>query len=295
VVRPSGLGKGLGALIPSADRGAEPGAQLRDLPLHLIRPNPFQPRTQFNDDALASLTASIREIGVLQPVLVREVGDHFELIAGERRWRAAGEAGLGTIPALVRDVDDTVSLEQALVENLQREDLTALEEAAAYQQLGEDFGLSDEQIAQRVGRSKSAVANTVRLLQLPPVVQRMVNERSLSAGHARALVTVPGVAVQEAHARRAVAEGLSVRALEGAARRAIAAAESESETDRVVAASHKPASLLELEQLLGEHLDTRVSVNLGGKQRGRIVIDFAGLEDLERVYRAITSGRETRA
>src|SRR3954452_2093286 len=218
MARRSGLGKGLGALIPNAEHeGADAAAgALRDLPIDVVQPNRYQPRGHFDDDALSSLTASIRELGVLQPVLVRPVDDHFELIAGERRWRAAQVVGLTSIPALVRDVGDTNSLEQALVENLHREDLSPLEEAAAFQQLVEDFQFSYEQVGQRVGKSRSAVANAIRLLQLPPPIQRLVNEKSLTAGHARALLPLESAELQEALADRVMTEDLSVRATEEA-------------------------------------------------------------------------------
>jgi ParB family chromosome partitioning protein len=294
VGRRSGLGKGLSALIPPAEAPAPAttdGTELRELPIAQVRPNAYQPRTEFDEDALEALTASVLELGVLQPVLVRPMGDHFELIAGERRWRAAQLAGLDTIPAVVRDVTDTTSLEQALVENLQRQDLTALEEAAAYAQLADEFGLSQDDIARRVGRSRSAVANTLRLLQLPPSVARLVNERALSAGHARTLLGLDDPAALEALAQRIVAEGLSVRATEQAVKDLQAAA-TEPEPAPPAPTEPRSASLLELEDLLSEHLDTRVHVQMAASGRGRIVVDFSGLEDLERVYRVLTEGRE---
>jgi len=294
VGRRSGLGKGLSALIPPAEAPATAtadGTELRELPVTQVRPNTYQPRSEFDTEALEALTASVRELGVLQPVLVRPMADHFELIAGERRWRAAQLAGLDTIPALVRDVTDTSSLEQALVENLQRQDLTALEEATAYAQLADEFALSQDDIARRVGRSRSAVANTLRLLQLPPSVARLVNERVLSAGHARTLLGLDDAAAIEALAARVVAEGLSVRATEQAVKKLQAAA---AEPDEPPGAPSEPrsASLLELEDLLSDHLDTRVHVQMAASGRGRIVVDFSGLEDLERVYRVLTEGRE---
>ena len=290
--RRSGLGKGLSALIPDAPPApATEDSALRELPVQAIRPNAYQPRTEFEDDALGSLTASVRELGVLQPILVRPDGDRYELIAGERRWRAAQEAGLTTIPAIVREVTDTASLEQALVENLQRQDLTALEEAAAYAQLAEEFELSQDDIARRVGKSRSAVANTLRLLQLPPSIARLVNDRALSAGHARTLLGLEDPAQMEALAQRVVADGLSVRATEEAVKKLQEAAE-EPAAPPPPPGSTRSASLLELEELLSEHLDTRVHVQMGGSGRGRIVVDFSGLEDLERVYRVLTEGRE---
>ena len=218
MVRRSGLGRGLGALIPNEVVG-DRSSPLLEIPVVAIRANPHQPRTSFDEEAMASLTASIREVGVLQPVLVRAVGDSaYELIAGERRWRAAKRAGLPTIPAIVRESSDVHSVEQALVENLHRLDLNPLEEAGAYQQLIEDFGLTHEQLSIRVGKSRVAITNILRLFQLPPSVQKLVSDGQLSAGHARALLGTPDRAFQESLARRAVAEQLSVRAVEDAVR-----------------------------------------------------------------------------
>jgi ParB family chromosome partitioning protein len=288
------LGKGLGALIPTAELADVGSTDLQDIPVGLIEPNQNQPRAYFDEEALVSLTASVAAVGVLQPVLVRPTSSgQFELIAGERRWRAAKRAGLQTIPALVRTVADADSLEQALVENLHREDLNALEEAAAYQQLMEDFALTQEQVANRVGKSRSAISNTLRLFQLPPSVQKLVAERKLSAGHARALLGSPDRLFQETMARRAVSEELSVRELEELVREHV---EAEQEPTDDAATSRRatplrPAGLVELEELLSAHLDTRVSVSMGAK-RGRVVVEFATVEDLERIYRAMTTGRE---
>ena len=242
---------------------------------------------------VAELAASVREIGVLQPVLVRPVGeDRYQLIAGERRWRAARRAGLAVIPAIVRPTDDVASVEQALVENLHRQDLTALEEAAAYQQLIEDFGFTHEQVASRVGKSRSAVTNTLRLLGLPPSIQHLVADGRLSAGHARALLGCDDRSTQERLARDVVTEGWSVRALEEALRTASAPQPVDEPVDAAPVAprtSLRPPGLLELEHLLADYLDTRVSVTMSGK-RGKIVIDFADLDDLERLYRRIAEG-----
>jgi ParB family transcriptional regulator, chromosome partitioning protein len=286
VARRSGLGKGLGALIPpgTVETG---GSAFQDLPTGSIAPNGRQPRSSFDEESMAALTASVRELGVLQPVLVREVGEgSYELIAGERRWRAAKRAGLPLVPAIIRTVDDTSSLEQALVENLQREDLNPLDEAAAYQQLLEDFHLTHDELAARMGKSRAAISNTLRLFQLPPTVQRMVADGKITAGHARALLTCPDRAYQESLARKVVDEGLSVRAVEEEARR---------RSQRTAATAPpagpgrrlRPPGLLELEELLSTHLDTRVKVEMGAN-RGRVVVDFATLEDLERIYRAMT-------
>ena len=290
MARRSGLGRGLGALIPTEVSGGK-GSALLEIPVASVRPNANQPRSNFEEESLASLTASVREVGVLQPVLVRAVGeDSFELIAGERRWRAAKRAGLQVIPAIVRDVTDVHSVEAALIENLHRQDLNPLEEAGAYQQLIEDFGLTHEQLSIRVGKSRAAITNTLRLFQLPPSVQKLVGEGQLSAGHARALLGTPDRSFQEALARRAVAEQLSVRAVEDAVRERNELG-STGETERAKKQSKlRPPGILELEELLSSHLDTRVNVNLGAK-RGRVVIEFATLEDLERIYRAMTEGR----
>lgn len=295
-MRRSGLGRGLSSLIPT-EVGTEPDGQEHtfvELPLDAITPNAYQPRSTFDEEALSALTASIREIGVLQPVLVRPIDDdRYELIAGERRWRAARRAGLSTIPAVVkRSTDDLASLEQALVENLHRADLSALEEAAAYQQLIEDFGLTHEQVATRVGRSRTTVTNTLRLLQLPPTIQHLLADGRLSAGHARALLGCPDRAFQESVARRAVEEGWSVRAVEDAVRARVQSPVPEAVDEPQRASSRspgttRPAGLLELEELLAGFLSTRVSVAMGPK-RGRLTIEFADLEDLERIYRLLT-------
>jgi len=292
VARRSGLGRGLDSLIPGsgAPDEATPGSiasGLAELAIADIEPSPHQPRSHFDEEDLSTLAASIRELGVLQPVLVRPVGDGYQLIAGERRWRAARRAGLERIPAVIRSVDDSTALEQAVVENLHRQDLNPLEEAGAYQQLIEDFGLTQDDIARRVGRSRSAVANILRLFQLPPSVQRMVRDGQLSSGHARALLASPDRAFQEALARRSVDAGLTVRNVEEAVR----ARQSQPEAAPATASSEpgrsRPPGLLELEGLLSDRLDTRVSVSMGAK-RGKMVIDFATIEDLERIYRLLT-------
>jgi ParB family chromosome partitioning protein len=263
-------------------------SSLLEIPVASVRANIHQPRSMFDEESLASLTASVREVGVLQPVLVRTAGEgSYELIAGERRWRAAKRAGLPTIPAIVRDVSDMQSVEQALVENLHREDLNPLEEAGAYQQLIEDFGLTHEQLAVRVGRSRAAITNTLRLFQLPPTVQKLVGEGQLSAGHARALLGTPDRSFQEALARKAVAEQMSVRAVEDAVRQRNELGGSTPTADPARQPKLRPPGILELEELLSSHLDTRVKVDLGAK-RGRVVIEFATLEDLERIYRVMT-------
>ena len=296
--RRSGLGKGLASLIPPGATDAD-GVDdaLREVSVTSIVPNPGQPRAQFDEESLSELTASIRALGVLQPVLVREVDtDQFQLIAGERRWRAARRAGLTTIPAIIRRTDDRGVAEQALVENLQRQDLSALEEAAAFQQLIEDFGLTHDEVATRVGKSRSTVTNTVRLLQLPPAVQRLVAEGQLTAGHARALLATPDRALQEQLARRAVDEHWTVRETEDAVREPpVEDVEDPTATSNVRALPGlpplRPPGLLELEALLAEYLNTRVSITMRGA-RGRVAVEFATLEDLERIYRLITESVE---
>lgn len=300
--RQSGLGRGLGALIPSSPQDAAGGeGELRDLPIEKVVPNRYQPRSEFEERSLDELTASVSILGVLQPVLVRRVkegddtDDTYELIAGERRWRAARRAGLHRIPALVRDVEHQESLEQALVENLHREDLNPVEEGAAFRQLIDDFGLSHEQIAERVGRSRSAVTNTLRLLQLPPEVLQLMVERHLGAGHGRALLALEDVEEQRALAQRAATEMWSVRRVEDEVKRRSAGDSTPgkdlSEPKGPQALDQRPAALLELEDLLSQHLDTRVSIQLSGR-KGRLLIDFGGIEDLERLYRVMVDGRE---
>jgi ParB family chromosome partitioning protein len=291
VGRRSGLGKGLGALIPTT-AVAEEHAQLHELPISQIEPNRYQPREYFDEEQLVSLAASIRAVGVLQPVLVRPSGpERYELIAGERRWRAARRAGLQTIPALVRQTEDVRSLEHALVENLHRADLNPLEEAAAYQQLIEEFDHTQEEVANRVGKSRSAVANTLRLLHLPASIQRLVQDGQLSAGHARALLGTPDRQFQEELARRTVAENLTVREVEEAVRRHVSDDEEGRPAAAPAPAPVRPAAVLELEEMLADLLDTRVQVSVGAK-RGRLVVEFATLEDLERIYRVIAHGAE---
>lgn len=312
MARLGGLGKGLGALIPAGEAGSDDDGTdapvLAELPIDSIVPNPHQPRVHFDEESLSDLTASIREIGVLQPVLVRPAGDHYELLAGERRWRAARRAGLATVPAVVRATDDLGSVERALIENLHRQDLTPLEEAAAYQQLIEDFSLTHEQVASRVGKSRSAITNTLRLMALPPSIQHLLADGRLSAGHARALLGTPDRAFQEQLARRAAMEGWSVRAVEEAVRDRASgfsplAEEGSDVADSAASSAPAPAGtkrtsrlrppgLLELEDLLAERLSTKVNVSMGTK-RGKLVVEFADLEDLERLYHLMNGGDST--
>ncbi len=293
MARRSGLGKGLGSLIPAETPGegtSTSAGAYREVPLVAITPNRHQPRAHFDEESLVTLAASVREVGVIQPVLLRATGDDaFELIAGERRWRAAKRAGLTTIPALIRDTDELGSVEQALVENLHREDLSPLEEAGAYQQLIEDFGLTHDELAARVGKSRVAITNTLRLFQLPPRIQKLIAERRLSAGHARALLGTPDRSFQEALAKRIVEEGLSVRAVEEAVRTRQGARTRRAAATRAPKQRLRAPGLLELEELLSERLETRVKVDMGAR-RGKVVIEFATLEDLERIYRRMSAG-----
>jgi len=311
MARRSGLGKGLSALIPSEATG-EIDSALRVVPISHIKPNAFQPRNHFDEESMSSLAASIREVGLLQPVLVREVegeDESYELIAGERRWRAARRAGLQTIPVLVQpDTGDVTSLEQALVENLHREDLNALEEAAAYQQLIDEFGLTHEQVAKRMGKGRATVTNTLRLLQLPAGAQRALAERTISAGHARALLGTPDRALQDKLVEQITSEGLTVRAVEEIVRgvaplREVAPppepiAEETADSGGTTIGTTAPTpprtlprklpepGVVELEDLLSTYLNTRVKVDIQNR-RGRLVVEFATLEDLERIYRAM--------
>jgi ParB family transcriptional regulator, chromosome partitioning protein len=296
VARRGGLGKGLGALIPpgtSLDAETDTGGGLEELPTSAIKPNRFQPRGHFDEEALGALADSIREVGVLQPILVRPVDDGYELIAGERRWRAARRVGLQMIPALVRDTDDATSLQHALIENLHRDGLNPLEEAAAYQQLIEDFGLTHEAVASQVGKSRASVTNSLRLLQLPPSIQKLVHEGSLNMGQARALLATPDRAFQEQLARRTVQDDLSVRAVEDAIRehdgQPSTSAAKGAPAPKARRSGLRPPGLLELEELLGDHLETRVTITMGSA-RGKVVVEFSTLEDLERIYRLMTEG-----
>ena len=330
-----GLGRGLGALIPSgpppeaeapatpasapAAPGAPPpsgdptdvffasspqtglapvaGAHFAELPVGSIAPNPRQPRSVFDEEEMAELVHSIREIGLLQPVVVRPAGDgRYELIMGERRLRATQEAGLDTIPAIVRETADDALLRDALLENLHRSQLNPLEEAAAYQQLLDDFGCTHEVLAQRIGRSRPQISNTLRLLRLPPSVQRRVAAGVLSAGHARALLGLAGeeadaadaAEAMERLAHRIVAEGLSVRAVEEIV--ALGGDESAPRKRRKTASRPSAPGLLELSDRLSERLETRVRVEMG-RTKGKVVIEFASMDDLRRIVEVVDPDR----
>jgi ParB family chromosome partitioning protein len=265
-----------------------PGAEFAELPVDSIRPNPKQPRTVFDEDQLAELVHSIREIGVLQPVVVRRIpepelaqadGREFELIMGERRWRATREAGLDVIPAIIKETHDDDLLRDALLENLHRSQLNPLEEAAAYQQLLDDFGCSHEELATRIGRSRPQISNTLRLLKLPPLVQRRVAAGVLSAGHARALLGMSDGAAMERMAQRIVAEGLSVRTVEELV--ALGDGETPAKPRRPRAGSRHP-QLDDFTTNLSDHLETRVNIALG-QRKGKITVEFASIEDLRRI------------
>ncbi len=299
VARQSGLGRGLGELFqntaavevhmetgeenapdPGRSRPLGDGSWYQEVLVGAIAPNPRQPREVFDEDALAELAESIQEVGLLEPIVVRQAGDDkFELIMGERRWRAHQRLGLETIPAIVRATDDDRLLTNALLENLHRTELNPLEEAAAFQQLMHDFGCTQDELSQRVKKSRSHIANTVRLLRLPASVQRLVAEGMLSAGHARALLALDDQDGQERLAQRIVAEGLSVRATEELVAR------DRLETPRAQLAPRGMAQHPRAEQVassLADRFDARVKVAIG-KKRGRITIEFAGEDDLDRI------------
>jgi ParB family chromosome partitioning protein len=279
-------------LIPTGTVAEQAGG-LAEIPTAEIRPNPQQPREHFDEEALAALADSIREVGILQPVLVRAgEGGGFELIAGERRWRAARRIGLQTVPAMVRVADDAAMLQHAIVENVQREELNPLEEAAGYQQLIEDFSLTHDDVATRVGKSRATITHTLRLLQLPPSIQRCLKDGTIRMGHARALLGTPDRGFQEELAKRVTAEDLSVRQVEDAIRNRQDPAPPPTEAAAAVAdpgGRLRPPGLLELEELLGDYLETRVKITMGARH-GRVQIEFANLEDLERIYRAMSQG-----
>lgn len=267
-----------GAGSTAAAGGTVAGAYFAELPIAQVRPNARQPRQVFDEEALAELVHSIREVGLLQPVVVRRTGeDAYELIMGERRWRASQEAGRETIPAIVRQTDDDDMLRDALLENLHRSQLNPLEEAAAYGQLLEDFGCTHEELAQRIGRSRPQISNTLRLLKLSPAVQRRVAAGVLSAGHARALLSVDDPALQDRLAARVTAEGISVRGLEE-----IVSVGVEDDAPRVVRNKPVAPGLSDLSERLSDRLETRVKVDLG-KAKGKITVEFASMDDLRRI------------
>ena len=280
-----GLGRGLSALIPGAPETGE-ASGLLEVPVNAVSPNPKQPRTHFDDEAIASLAVSIREVGILQPIVVRKAGAGYELIAGERRLRAAKLAGLATIPVVVRDTDDADTLREALIENIHREDLGPIELAEAFRQLLEELGLKQEELADRVGVSRSHIANTIRLLQLPIDVQQLLTDGKLQAGHVRALLTLGDAEAQNTLALRTVAEDLTVRDVEDLVRRYVDGPPEK--TVKAVPADPPPSdtTMSEVEEILSEQLATRVQIQMG-KKRGRVVIEFGSADDLERIVSEI--------
>ena len=298
-----GLGKGLGALIPTVSAVAEPGqpyavppdgrpgdvgAYFDEIPVGAITPNPRQPRQVFDEETLEELAASIGAVGLLQPVVVRKVmPGHYEIVMGERRWRACERAGLSQIPAIVRETADDDMLRNALIENLHREQLNPLEEAAAYQQLLEDFSATHEELARKVGRSRPHISNTIRLLGLPAGVQKRVAAGVLSAGHAKALLGVEDLEAQEHLAGRIVAEGLSVRAVEEIVALGVQAARA----PRQAQARAKPTAprLKEIADRLSDAFETRVKVEFG-QRKGKIVVEFATMGDLDRILKTMSPG-----
>jgi ParB family chromosome partitioning protein len=310
-----GLGRGLGALIPEspltadgdAGRGSDParqaavgppgsadapaevfGAQYKEIAVSAITPNPRQPRRTFDEDALEELAESIRQVGLLQPVVVRTAGSgRYELVMGERRWRAAQQAGLTEIGAIVKQTQDDDLLRDALIENMHRQQLDPLEEAAAYQQLLDDFGATHEQLAQKIGRSRPHISNTLRLLNLPPGVQKRVAAGVLSAGHARALLSLNDSGAQERLAHRIVAEGLSVRAVEEIVSVGSDNDKPKARASRAGKAPMAPA-LERLATRLSDIFETKVKVELG-RHKGKIVVEFASMDDLDRIIDAMTT------
>ena len=310
-----GLGRGLGALIPESPRlpdgnavqGQDPaagtgpagsaaspgasaevfGAHYREISVSAITPNPRQPRRTFDEEALEELAESIRQVGLLQPVVVRAAGpDRYELVMGERRWHASQRAGLTEIGAIVKQTHDDDLLRDALIENMHRQQLDPLEEAAAYQQLLDDFGATHEELARKVGRSRPHISNTLRLLNLPPAVQKRVAAGVLSAGHARALLSLENPEAQERLASRIVAEGLSVRAVE----EIVAVGADDSPPRRPARTGAKPPTapgLRHLADRLSDLFETRVKVELG-QRKGKIVVEFATIDDLERIVKAMS-------
>ena len=276
-----GLGRGLSALIP----GAADETGLVEVPVNAVAPNPRQPRQGFDEESLEALARSIREVGVLQPIVVRRLNGGYELVVGERRLRAARLAGLATVPAIIRTTDDTESLREALIENIHRLDLAPLEQAAAFQELQEDLGVSQEVLAQRLGHSRPHVANTIRLLQLPADVQRLLAEGGLTAGHARALLGLEDREAQTTLGLRIAAEGLSVRQTEELVRSYA------SHPAARPAQEPKPPDpvLLQVEEALADALGTRVHVQRG-RRKGRVVIEFGSKADLNRIANRIVDG-----
>ncbi|RZU72424.1 ParB family chromosome partitioning protein [Micromonospora kangleipakensis] len=282
-------------IAPVAEPGPQlspvPGARFAEIPVDAIVPNPKQPRQVFDEEALEELKTSIQEVGFLQPIVVRQLdGEKYELVMGERRWRAAQAVGRESIPAIVRDTKDDAMLRDALLENIHRANLNPLEEAAAYQQLLEEFGATHEELARRIGRSRPQISNTIRLMNLPAQVQRRVAAGVLSAGHARALLSLDDAEAQEQLALRIVAEGISVRATEELVALALADGPAKTPAAKRRPKPHAPA-LTDLADRLSDRFDTRVKVDIG-RSKGKITIEFATVDDLERIVGIIGVGQE---
>ncbi|AFV10284.1 chromosome-partitioning protein ParB [Thermacetogenium phaeum DSM 12270] len=278
-MKSKGLGRGLKALIPTTPEGAAEDAEIVELPLERITPSRYQARQDFDEDSIRELASSIKEHGVMQPVVVRPVGeDLYELVVGERRWRACRQAGLETIPAVIRRVDDRTSGEMMLVENIQREDLNPVEEALAYRRLIEEFHLTQEEVASRVGKSRSFIANSLRLLQLPEGVRSLLGQGKLSVGHGKVLLGIPDPAGQEMLAREIVEKGLTVRDAEKAVQRLL----KEGGSRQKAGEKKKDVELAAVEDRLRERLGTKVRIR-PGRRGGRIEIEYYGRDDLERL------------
>jgi ParB family chromosome partitioning protein len=279
----------LSALIPGAPEAGEAAAGLMEVPVNAVAPNPKQPRTRFDDETIATLAASIREVGILQPLVVRRAGDgRYELIAGERRLRAAKAAGLASVPIVLRDSEDSDLLREALIENIHREDLNPIEQAEAFKALLGELGLKQEELADRVGVSRSHIANTIRLLALPLDVQQLLADEKITAGHARAVLSLGDKEAMTSLATRIAAEDLSVRQTEDVVRRFLEVPQATEDKKRVAESiTAKPdANLAEVEEILSEQLATRVSIQMGAK-RGKVVIEFGSPDDLERIVSEI--------
>jgi ParB family transcriptional regulator, chromosome partitioning protein len=281
-----GLGRGLSALIPGAPEAGEANTGLLEVPANAIAPNPKQPRSRFDDDTLKELAASIREVGILQPIVVRRTGQGYEVVTGERRLRAAKLAGLATVPVVLRDSDDADLLREALIENIHREDLNPIELGEAFRQLLDELGLKQEELADRVGVSRSHIANTIRLLALPLEVQQLLTDDRISAGHARALLALGDQESITSLSLRVAAEDLSVRETEEIVRRFIEAPAEASPKKQTPRSDPADPNLAEVEEILSEQLATRVVIRMG-RRRGQVLIDFGSADDLDRIVSEI--------
>jgi ParB family chromosome partitioning protein len=281
-----GLGRGLSALIPGAPEAGEASTGLLEVPANAIAPNPKQPRSRFDDDTLKELAASIREVGILQPIVVRRTRQGYEVVTGERRLRAAKLAGLATVPVVLRDSDDADLLREALIENIHREDLNPIELGEAFRQLLDELGLKQEELADRVGVSRSHIANTIRLLALPFEVQQLLTDDRISAGHARALLALGDQEAITSLSLRVAAEDLSVRETEEIVRRFIEAPAEASRKKQAPRSEPADPNLAEVEEILSEQLATRVVIRMG-RRRGQVLIDFGSADDLDRIVSEI--------